>query len=339
MMTVLLRNADEKSISRLSGSLGKKGLKIVGMEKMGKTHALIETGAISIATQPQDVELAAEPKCSKQFRLASREMSLGDTVVKLNGGVEVGGRQLALIAGPCSVESEEQLLQTAIEVQKAGAQILRGSVFKPRTSPYDFQGLGVEGLSILESIREETGMLIETEVMEPSHVKLVEPFVDMLRIGSRNMQNFELLREAGRSEKPVILKRGLSATVNEFLLAAEYILSEGNPNVILCERGIRTFMTETRNTLDLNCVPLIKALSHLPVIVDPSHGTGKADLVLPMSKAGIAVGADGLMIEVHPNPKAALSDNAQQLTPSQFADLVKKCVPVANAVGRTMRSE
>ncbi len=275
-------------------------------------------------------------RVSKQFKLASREFRKADTVIRLPGGVEIGGREIALIAGPCSVESLEQLLETARGVKQAGAKILRGSIFKPRTSPYDFQGIGLKGLQILEAVKEETGMLVETEVMHPDHVRQVEPFVDMLRIGSRNMHNFDLLKEAGRSEKPVILKRGLSATVNELLLAAEYILNEGNPNVVLCERGIRTFMTETRNTLDLNCVPLIKQLSHLPIIVDPSHGTGNPDLIAPLSKAGIAAGADGLMIEVHRNPKEALSDAHQQITPEKFARLVNELKPVAHAVGREL---
>ncbi len=270
-----------------------------------------------------------------KFRLASRQGNAGNTVVRA-GGVAIGGRELTVIAGPCSVESEEQLLETALGVQAAGAKILRASIFKPRTSPYDFQGLGIKGLEIVERVKEETGMLVETEVMHPDHVSLVEPFVDLIRVGSRNMQNFDLLKEAGRSEKPVILKRGLSATVNEFLLAAEYILNEGNPGVVLCERGIRTFVTETRNTLDLNCVPLIKSMSHLPVIVDPSHGTGDPQLVAPMSKASVAVGADGLMIEVHRNPKEALSDASQQITIEQFGRLMKDIKPVAEAVGRTI---
>lgn len=265
--------------------------------------------------------------------LVHRRHSNHHTLVKV-GEVEFGGARLIAIAGPCSVEGKEQLFETALAVKEAGASVLRGSIFKPRTSPYDFQGIGEVGLQLLDDVRKETGLLVETEVMQPLHVSLVEPFVDMLRVGSRNMQNFDLLRAVGKSQKPVILKRGFSATIKEFLLAAEYILNEGNPNVVLCERGIRTFVTETRNTLDLNCVPLIKALSHLPIIVDPSHGTGSSALVNPLSKAAIAVGADGLMIEVHPSPTEALSDSLQQLNFVQFSSLMQELEPIARAVGR-----
>ncbi|MFH1107422.1 MAG: 3-deoxy-7-phosphoheptulonate synthase [Candidatus Micrarchaeota archaeon] len=270
------------------------------------------------------------------WRLASRETREGNTVVRLKGGVEIGGNRLAIIAGPCGVESREQLLEAAIGVKRAGAVVLRGSIFKPRTSPYDFQGLGIKATDILADVSREAGIAVETEVMHPSHVELVEDSVDMLRVGSRNMQNFDLLKEVGKSEKPVLLKRGFSATISEFLLAAEYILNEGNPNVVLCERGIRTFVPETRNTLDLNAVPLVKALSHLPIVVDPSHGTGVRELVVPMSKAGIASGADGLMVEVHPRPHEALSDAAQQLTISEFGRLMDEVGPVARAVGRSL---
>lgn len=279
--------------------------------------------------------MEAKSVIQHKFKLASRANALEKSIVRVDG-VGVGGRNIAVIAGPCSVESEEQLLETAIGVRKAGARILRASIFKPRTSPYDFQGLGIKGLEIIERVKQETRMAVETEVMHPDHVALVEPFVDAIRIGSRNMQNFDLLKEAGKSEKPVILKRGLSATITEFLLAAEYILNEGNSNVILCERGIRTFVTETRNTLDLNCVPLVKSLCHLPIIADPSHGTGDPDLVIPMSKAAIAAGADGLMVEVHRNPREALSDAHQQVTVEKFAQLMREIKPVASAVGRAI---
>jgi 3-deoxy-7-phosphoheptulonate synthase len=270
------------------------------------------------------------------FKLASRQYQQRDTVVRVGDGVCIGGQKVVVIAGPCGIESEDQLLEAAIAAKGAGAKVLRAGLFKPRTSPYGYQGIGLAGLGILERVRDETGMLLETEVLHTDQVKLVEPFVDMMRIGARSMQNFDLLRAAGRSEKPVILKRGISATLNEWLLAAEYILNEGNPGVVLCERGIRTYVTETRNTLDLNCVPLLKSLSHLPVIVDPSHGTGVYSLVAPMSRAAIAAGADGLLVEMHPRPQAALSDKAQQLTPADFAALMAQVRVVAAAVGRSV---
>jgi len=270
------------------------------------------------------------------FKLASRQYQHHDTVVRVADSVPIGGQKIVVIAGPCGIESEDQLLDAAVAAKDAGAKILRAGLFKPRTSPYGYQGIGLAGLGILERVRDETGMLLETEVLHTDQVKLVEPFVDMIRIGMRNMQNFDLLRAAGRSEKPVILKRGCSATLTEFLLAAEYILNEGNPNVVLCERGIRTFVTDTRNTLDLNSVPLLKSMSHLPVIVDPSHGTGVYSLVTPMSRAAIAAGADGLLVEMHPHPQTALSDKAQQLTPADFRILMAQVSAVASAVGRSM---
>jgi len=279
----------------------------------------------------ESVEKAKHP-----FKLASRQYQHHDTIVRVGDSVSIGSQKVVVIAGPCGIESEDQLMDAAIAAKDAGAKILRAGLFKPRTSPYGFQGMGLAGLGILEKVRDETGLLLETEVLHTDQVKLVEPFVDMIRIGMRNMQNFELLRAAGRSEKPVILKRGCSATLNEFLLAAEYILNEGNPNVVLCERGIRTFMTETRNTLDLNSVPLLKSLTHLPVIVDPSHGTGVYSLVTPMSRAAIAAGADGLLVEMHPHPQTALSDKAQQLTPADFRTLMSQVSAVAGSVGRSM---
>lgn len=275
-------------------------------------------------------------RASKPFKLASREAQPHDSVIRLPGGATIGGSNVSVIAGPCGVESLEQMLETAEGVKKAGAIVVRASLFKPRTSPYEFQGLGEEGLDLLREVKRKTGVLLETEVMHPDHVALVEPVVDLVRVGARNMQNFDLLRAVGQGRKPVILKRGLASTIKELLLAAEYILDAGNPDVILCERGIRTFETETRNTLDLNAVPVLKQLTHLPVIVDPSHGTGRPDLVLPMSRAAIACGADGLIIEVHRNPPEAKSDAAQQLTIPQFEALVRAVQPIAAAVGRTM---
>jgi 3-deoxy-7-phosphoheptulonate synthase len=252
------------------------------------------------------------------------------------GNVTIGGDQLAVMAGPCSVESREQILETARAVKAAGGHILRGGAFKPRTLPYSFQGLGEEGLKILDEARSETGLPIITEVMSPEDVELVESYTDILQIGARNMQNFSLLKRVGRAEKPVMLKRGMSATIEEWLGCAEYILNEGNGNVILCERGIRTYETITRNTLDVSAVPVIKQLSDLPVVVDPSHGTGIRSLVAPMAKAGVAAGADGLIIEVHPHPEKALSDGDQSLHPPEFADLMREMAPIARAVGKRL---
>ncbi|HOU16115.1 MAG TPA: 3-deoxy-7-phosphoheptulonate synthase [Anaerolineae bacterium] len=271
----------------------------------------------------------------RPFKLASREFHPQDTVVPING-ISIGGKSLAIIAGPCSVESRAQLLETADAVQQAGAHILRGGAFKPRSSPYSFQGLGEEGLRLLAEARSLTGLPIITEVISPELVPLVTTYADILQVGARNMQNFALLHAVGESQRPVLLKRGMMSTMEELLMAAEYILSHGNQRVILCERGIRTFENYTRNTLDLSAIPMLKQLSHLPVIVDPSHGTGKWELVEPMSRAAIAAGADGLIIEVHPRPEEALSDGAQSLKPARFAALVQSLKPIAEAVGRTL---
>ncbi len=267
------------------------------------------------------------------FKLAGREVHQQDTVVKVNG-VSIGGEQVVVIAGPCAVESREQLLETARAVKAAGAHILRGGAFKPRTSPYSFQGLGEEGLRLLAEARDETGLPVVTEVMEPQLVDLVVAYADILQVGARNMQTYALLHAVGEARRPVVLKRGMMSTVEELLMAAEYILSHGNERVILCERGIRTFEPYTRNTLDISAIPLLKQLSHLPVIADPSDGTGNWELVGPVSRAAVAAGADGLMIEVHPQPEAALSDGAQSLKPARFTQLMDHLRPVAQAVGR-----
>jgi 3-deoxy-7-phosphoheptulonate synthase len=267
------------------------------------------------------------------FRLASRDFRPEDTVIRLNG-VRIGGQQLAIMAGPCSVESRSQLLETAQAVKEAGATLLRGGAYKPRTSPYSFQGLGLKGLEILAEAREQTGLYIVTEVMSPDKVSLVAEYADVLQIGARNMQNYALLHAVGKVQKPVLLKRGMMSTIQELLMAAEYILSNGNYNVMLCERGIRTFETYTRNTTDINAIPGLKHLSHLPVIGDPSHGTGKWDLVAPVARALVAAGADGLIIEVHRDPERALSDGAQSLKPERFAELMQQLKPIAEAVGR-----
>jgi 3-deoxy-7-phosphoheptulonate synthase len=264
---------------------------------------------------------------------SSRNSKQEDTIVNING-VEVGGSEIIIIAGPCAVESREQLFETARSVSKSGAALLRGGAFKPRSSPYNFQGMGEEGLKLLSAIRKETGLPVVTEVMDTRQVELVASYADMLQIGSRNMQNYPLLKEAGMSKKPILLKRGMMATVEEFLLAAEYILSTGNDQIILCERGIRTFETSTRNTLDLSAVPMLKHLSHLPVIVDPSHGTGVRWMVPPMAKAAIAVGADGIIMEVHYKPEEALCDGYQSLSLDEFDLLMSDMNKIAQAVGR-----
>ena len=265
--------------------------------------------------------------------LVSRKMKSEDTIVDIQG-LKIGGKEIVLIAGPCAVENREQLIETARQVSASGATILRGGAFKPRTSPYSFQGLGEEGLKYLAEARKETGMLIVTEVMDTRHMDMVCKYTDIVQLGSRNMHNYPLLKEAGKCQKPVLFKRGMMATVSEYLLAAEYILSEGNQDVILCERGIRTFESYTRFTLDLSVIPVLKKQTHLPVVVDPSHGTGHSWIVPDMAKAAIATGADGLMIEVHNHPLDALSDGHQSLYPDEFVKLVKDIGKVANAVGR-----
>ena len=274
----------------------------------------------------------------KGYKLVSREYQQEDTLIDL-GGIVIGGSNLAFMAGPCAVESREQLLAAAKIVKAAGAQFLRGGAYKPRTSPYAFQGLAEKGLEMLAEAREVTGLKIVTEVVDVRSVATVSEYADVLQIGARNMQNFALLQEIGRTDKPVVLKRGLSATLNEWLYAAEYIMNEGNDKVIFCERGIRTFEEYTRNTLDLSAVAALKHLSHLPVIVDPSHGTGKWRLVTPMAKAAVACGADGLMIEVHPEPEQALSDGKQSLTPENFQLLMTEVGVVATALGKSVAAK
>jgi 3-deoxy-7-phosphoheptulonate synthase len=275
---------------------------------------------------------------SRPYKQVSREWREDDTVVTLGNGTAIGGREIAVMAGPCSVESEGQIMGVAELVAGAGATILRGGAYKPRTSPYSFQGLGVEGLKLLARAREATGLAIVTEALDLDSFDAVEEYTDIVQIGARNMQNYPLLRRAGRSPRPVLLKRGLAATIKELLLAAEYILSEGNPNIILCERGVRSFDTETRNLLDLTAIPVVQSLSHLPIIADPSHGTGVRDKVKPMARAAVAAGADGLMVEVHPDPPAALSDGAQSLYPEQFVDLMAQVRGITDTIGRSLVS-
>lgn len=337
MIIVLKKNATQKDIKLITDKVKKMGLEVHVSKGVDRTLV----GAIGDEFLLKEDQFKAMPivekvmPIMKPYKLVSREFKKEDTIIKLKG-IEIGSNNLVVMAGPCAVESEEQIMESAKAVKKAGAHILRGGAFKPRTSPYSFQGMGEEGLKLLAKARELTGLPVITEVMDTSQVPLVADYADILQVGTRNMQNFDLLRAVGKINKPVMLKRGLSATLKEFLMAAEYIMSEGNHNVILCERGIRTFCTHTRNTLDLNIVPVLKKETHLPVIVDTSHGTGKYSLVNPMSKAAIACGADGLMIEVHPNPEEATSDGDQSLTPKSFSKLMEELGPVAKAVGRKL---
>ena len=268
------------------------------------------------------------------YKQVSREWQGEDTVISLSNGTKIGGLDLVLMAGPCSVENEREILDIAHRVKDIGATVLRGGAFKPRSSPYSFQGLGLQGLEFLARAREETGLAVVTEALDPDGVDLVVQYADIVQIGARNMQNYALLRRAGRAGKPVLLKRGMSATIDELLLAAEYILAEGNPDVILCERGIRSFDTHTRNLFDLAAIPVVKSLSHLPIIADPSHGTGIRSKVTPMGRAAVAAGADGLIVEVHRDPPRAMSDGAQSLYPDQFAKLVDEVRVIARAIGR-----
>lgn len=295
------------------------------------THQKLTSTEMSQLEETGIVERIVLPTARAQ--LASREFQNRASIVEV-GNVRIGAEKLVVVAGPCSVEGREQLLTVARVTKQLGASLLRGGVFKPRTSPYEFQGLGEPGLRLLAEAREETGMPVVTEVLEPERVDLVSKYANMLQVGARNVQNFALLRAVGRSGMPVLLKRGMMTTIDEWLQSAEYILLEGNPNVVLCERGIRTFEQATRNTLDLAAVPVLRKATHLPILVDPSHATGRRELVAPMAKAAVAAGADGIMVETHPNPETALSDPQQQLDLEEFAALMKDLEPVAKAVGR-----
>jgi len=275
-------------------------------------------------------------RISSPYKLAGRSFRPEGTVVHFPNGVTIGGNEVIVMAGPCSVESREQIFAAAAQVKAAGAKFLRGGAFKPRSSPYSFQGMGHEGLKLLREVGDATGLLVITEVMEISQIDLMLPYIDCFQVGARNMQNFNLLRELGAVRKPVLLKRGIAATIEELLLSAEYILSGGNYDVILCERGIRTYETYTRNTMDISAIPVVKHLSHLPIVGDPSHGTGRRDMVAAMARATVAAGADGLLIEVHPNPDKAVSDGAQSLFPDQFTRLMDELRIIAPAVGRTI---
>jgi 3-deoxy-7-phosphoheptulonate synthase len=338
MVIVMRPGSKEAEINEVSGVLESLGLGVHISKGTERTiigvigdKRLLNDVPLELMNGVEKLVPIAEP-----YKLAGRTFRPESSVIDV-GGVKIGGKNIVMMAGPCAVESREQILEAARAVKKSGAQILRGGAYKPRTSPYAFQGLEEEGLKYLKEAKEETGLLLITEVTSERAVESAASFVDMFQIGARNVQNFYLLKEVGRSMKPVLFKRGPSTTIDEWLNAAEYIMSEGNYNVILCERGIRTFETATRNTLDISAVPVIKGLSHLPVFIDPSHAAGKAQYVSPLSKAAIAAGADGLIVEVHPNPKCALSDAAQQLTPAAFDDLCKDISKIAEILGREFK--
>ncbi len=338
MIIVLRPEATKKQLDHLVTKIKKLGLKPWVSKGVERTIVGVIGEEDIIRVQPLEVFPGVEKvlQILKPYKLASKDFKKEPSVIDIGGGVKVGGKKIVVMAGPCSVEDKKLLISIAHKVKKAGAAVLRGGAFKPRTSPYSFQGLGEKGLRFLAEARKETGLKVVTELMDIRDTELVSKYSDIIQIGARNMQNFNLLKEVGKTRKPILLKRGMSSTIKELLMSAEYILSEGNFNVILCERGIRTFEDETRFTLDINAVPLVKTLSHLPIIVDPSHATGRWGLVGAASKAGIAAGADGLIIEVHPNPEEAFSDGEQSLYPENFALLMVELRKVAAAVGREL---
>ncbi|MEE8637522.1 MAG: 3-deoxy-7-phosphoheptulonate synthase [Candidatus Margulisiibacteriota bacterium] len=339
MIIIMRPDASDEQINHVVEKLKQHGFGIHLSKGVERTviGAIGDKSVIELETIQMLPGVSEIVPIRKPYKLVSREFQGRDTVVKISKSLSIGaGQKVAVIAGPCSVEGKKEILEVAQEVKKVGAVALRGGAFKPRTSPYSFQGLGEEGLKYLAEAKEKTGLSIVTEVMDTRDVALVVKYADLLQIGARNMQNFNLLKEVGKTKKPILLKRGSGSTIKELLMSAEYIISEGNKNVILCERGIKTFENSTRNTLDLNAIPVIKKLSHLPVIVDPSHGTGEWDLVPAMAKAGVAAGADGLLIEVHPHPDEALSDGPQSLKPDTFAELMRELKLIAKAVGREM---
>ena len=335
MIVILKQHVEEGKIKDLTKQIEAKGIRVnpvIGTEKsilglVGDTSK-IDPSIIEANEIVEKVMHVQEP-----FKKANRMFHPEDTIVDING-VKIGGKKIAVIAGPCSVETEEQIIGIAKEVKELGAGLLRGGAFKPRTSPYAFQGLKYEGLELLKKARQNTGLPIVTELMSPYDIETFVENVDVIQVGARNMQNFDLLKELGKTNKPILLKRGLSATIEEWLMSAEYIMAGGNENVILCERGIRTFENYTRNTLDLSAVPAVKKLSHLPVVIDPSHATGKYWMVEPLAKAAVAVGADGLIIEVHNDPAHALCDGPQSIKPERFGKLMKELKAIAEAVGR-----
>jgi 3-deoxy-7-phosphoheptulonate synthase len=338
MIIVLKSGASDREIDEVARRVGALGYSPHVIR--GEVRTVI--GAVGDERGKEDLLSLENLECVEAvqrilqpFKLASREVKQEPTVIRVNG-VAIGGTKVAVMAGPCSVESREQVLEVATKVKAAGASVLRGGAFKPRTSPYAFQGLEAEGLKLLAEAKRETGLPVVTEVLEPDKVELVAEYADILQVGARNIQNFSLLKRVAETRRPVLLKRGMATSIQEWLLSAEYILSGGNPNVILCERGIRTFETTTRFTLDLNAVPVLKKLTHLPVLVDPSHGTGHWEYVEAMARAGVAAGADGLLVEVHPRPAEALSDGPQSLKPERFAELMSRLRRVAQAVDRDL---
>ncbi len=333
------KNISEEKIESISKRMEKLGLRtIVNDSENEKIIGIIGIGAdkTNIEDLKEDNDIIDICKVKSAYKLASREFHPQDTEIKIDNETVVGNGKLMIIAGPCSVESEEQIIEVAKRVKDAGATMLRGGAFKPRTSPYSFQGLKYDGLELLKKAREATGLKIVTEIMSTEDIDVFEKDVDVIQVGARNMQNFDLLKKLGKLDKPILLKRGISATIEEWLMSAEYIMSEGNQNVILCERGIRTYETATRNTLDISAIPIIKKLSHLPIIVDPSHAAGIRELVAPLSKAGIACGADGLMIEVHNNPEKALSDGKQSITPDMFDEIMSEIKPIVNLLDKAI---
>lgn len=336
MIVVMRKTATPDQISHICEKIRELGLSPQVSKGVERTIIGVIGEEEKLRVKPLEAFPGVESVMSIQrpYKLASRDFRSESSEFEMDNGVRVGGRRIVVMAGPCSVENRDMLFETAKAVKKAGATFLRGGAFKPRTSPYAFQGLGEEGLKYLREAADEAGLLVVTEVMDTRTVELVARYADMLQIGARNMQNYDLLRECGLSRKPVLLKRGLSATVHELLLSAEYLLSKGNFKVLLCERGIRTFETITRNTLDINAIPAVKRESHLPILVDPSHGTGIREFIKPIACAAVAAGADALMVEVHPRPEEARSDGPQSLRPEQFEDLMKTLRVIAKAAGR-----
>jgi 3-deoxy-7-phosphoheptulonate synthase len=335
MVIIFGADAKKEEIEHVKEKLRDKGFDL--HESHGVDHTVIGVIGDTLKIDVRDVQIlpgvADAYRISSPYKLVSREFKKDNTVIKIKD-VEIGGEELAIMAGPCAVESEKQVFTIAEAVSKAGARILRGGAFKPRTSPYAFQGMGEEGLKILRNAADEFNMLVVTEVMDKDQIDLVYKYTDIFQVGARNMQNFSFLKALGKTDKPVMLKRGISATIKEWLMSAEYILSGGNHELIFCERGIRTYETYTRNTMDISAIPIIKKLSHLPIVSDPSHGTGIRDKVIPMARASVAAGADGLMIEVHNNPEEALSDGAQSLYPAQFEELMEQSRVIAGVLNR-----
>lgn len=337
MLVVMQQGASEVQIQKVIDRMVEMGFTV--HRSTGVVHTVLGGVGPLDDFDPADFEVMDGVKeCHRivsPYKLASRHFRPNGTVVRVSDA-EIGGGQVVVIAGPCSVESRDQIEKSADIVAQSGARFIRGGAFKPRSSPYSFQGLGEEGLRLMRDAADRNGLLVVSEVMDQTQIPLVGHYADVLQVGARNMQNFNLLRELGRIRKPILLKRGISATIEELLLAAEYVLSGGNYDVILCERGIRTFESYTRNTMDISAIPVVKNLSHLPIIADPSHGTGRRDKVLPMARAAVAAGADGILVEVHPDPDHALSDGAQSLYPHQFQEMMRQLKAIAGVVGRTL---